>query len=67
VSQFFSAPRTSHRDAVVQILGYLKKASGKGFLYSDCGHTRVDGFSDVDWARSTATTGFYVFLGGNLV
>nr|ABD63108.1 Copia protein, related [Asparagus officinalis] len=34
-------------------------------------HTRVAGFSDADWAKCPfdrrSTTGYYVFLGGNLV
>ena len=47
VSQFLSTPRTTHWDAVFQILKYLK-ASNKGLLYSDYGHTRIVGFSDAD-------------------
>ena len=49
-SQFLSALRSIHWDDVAQILRYLKKALGKGLLYLGCEHTRVIGFSDVDWA-----------------
>jgi len=71
VSQFLSAPRTGHMDAVLRILRYLKKTPGKGLLYSDQGHARVAGFSDADWAGCPidrrSTTGYCVFFGGNLV
>jgi len=50
VNQFLSAPRTIHLEAVIKILGYLKKAPGRGLLYSDHGHIRVACFSNVDWA-----------------
>jgi len=54
----------------VRLIGYLKKALGKGLLYSNCGYTRVAVFSDADWTSSpidkwSATTiGYCVFLGG---
>ena len=50
VSQFLLAPRTTHLEAVVRILRYLKKASRREFFYSDHGNIRVAGFSDADWA-----------------
>ena len=34
VSQFLSAPRTTHWDAIVWILKYLKKVPGKWLMYS---------------------------------
>jgi len=49
VSQFLSAPRTTHLEAVIRVLRYLNKAPGRGFFYSDHGHIRVTGFSDTDW------------------
>ena len=36
VSQFISAPRTSHWDVVVMILQYMKSAPGREHLYPDC-------------------------------
>ena len=48
-----------------------KKAPGLGILYSSQGHTRIECFSDTDWAGSKfdrrSTTGYCVFFGGNLV
>ena len=45
VSQFMSAPRTSHWDVVVMILQYMKSAPGREHLYPDCGHDHITGFS----------------------
>jgi len=71
VSQFLAVLRTTYWDAKIQILRYLKKASGKGLLYLDCENTKVAGFLDADWTGSPvdrqSTIGFCVFLGGNLV
>ena len=38
ISQFMSSPRSTHWDAVVRILKYLKGAPGRGLLYQDHGH-----------------------------
>ena len=66
-----SSPRTSHWAAVIKILRYLKKAPGRGLIYQDHGHRRVEAFSDADWAGSPidrrSTSGYCTFVGGNLV
>jgi len=66
VSQFLSAPRTTHLQVVMRILRYLKKAPKRGLLYSDHGHTRASCFSDADWAGypsdKRSTTGYCLFL-----
>ena len=71
VSQFTSVPTVKHWAGLEQILCYLKKAPGLGILYSSRGHTRIECFSNADWAGSRfdrrSTTGYYVFFGGNLV
>jgi hypothetical protein len=71
VSQFMHAPRTSHLVAVYRILRYLKSAPGKGVLFSNHGHLRLEAFTDADWAGSIddrrSTSGYCTFLGGNLV
>lgn len=60
-----------HWDAVVRILKCLKGAPGRGLVFHDHSHMRVEGFSDADWAGSPtykrSTTGNCVFIGGNLV
>ncbi|XP_071916283.1 uncharacterized protein [Coffea arabica] len=71
VSQYMSNPTVNHWAAVEQNLCYLKGAPGRGILYKNHGHTRIECFSDADWAGSKvdrrSTTGYCVFLGGNLV
>ena len=71
VSQYMSAPMVDHWVAIEQILCYLKRASGRGILYSNRGHNKIECFTDADWAGSKedrrSTSGYYVFVGGNLV
>jgi hypothetical protein len=71
VSQFMASPRTTHWAALEQILCYLKGAPGRGIWYRNHGHTHIECFSDADWAGSKidrrSTTGYCVFVGGNLV
>ncbi|XP_043804430.1 uncharacterized mitochondrial protein AtMg00810-like [Manihot esculenta] len=71
VRQFMSAPMLKHWAALEQILCYLKRTIGLGILYRDHGHTALECFSDVDGVGSKSdrrsTTGYCVFVGGNLV
>ena len=52
-------------------LGYLKATLGKGILFKTGAELDVKGFFDADYVGSLidkrSTTGYYVFLGGNLV
>ena len=49
----------------------MKEPLGHGILYKTHGHTKIECFSDIDWAGSKedrrSTLGYYVFVGGNLV
>jgi len=71
VSQFLEIPRVSHWEAVTHIIWYLKRAPGLGKLYRPNIHLKVDGFTNVNWARSLSdrrsTIGYCAFLGRNLV
>ncbi|KAM7465888.1 hypothetical protein LguiB_013450 [Lonicera macranthoides] len=71
VSQFMSSPTIHHWEVLEQILCYLKGAPGRGILYANHGHSRIEGFSDADWAGSKvdrkSTSGYCIFVGGNLV
>ena len=66
-----SAPTVKHWAALEQILCYLKGTPKLGIFYKDHGHTALECFSDADWARfksdRRSTTGYCVFVGGNLV
>ncbi|GMP30810.1 hypothetical protein CsSME_00005303 [Camellia sinensis var. sinensis] len=52
VSQFIHDSHATHLDAVYRILRYLKSAPGKGILFSNHGHLRLEAFTDADWAGS---------------
>jgi hypothetical protein len=71
VSQFMSAPRYPHWEAVLRIVKYVKLHPGRGLLYRASGHLHVEAFTDSDRAGGPSdgrsTTGYCVFLGGNLV
>ncbi|GAV69780.1 hypothetical protein CFOL_v3_13281, partial [Cephalotus follicularis] len=82
VSQFMSAPRIPHWQAILQIVRYLKRAPGQDLVfrdrrdlhisgYSDPDASKVVGYLDADWAGCPidrrSTSGHCVFLGGNLV
>lgn len=71
VSQFMSSPTVHHGAALEQILCYLKRAPGRGILYENHEHTHIEYFSDAEWAGSKvdrrSTSGYCVFVGGNLV
>ena len=58
-------------DVVEPILRYLKYAIGKGLLFSNHGHLKVDDYIDVDWASSVdnhrSTSRYFTFRGGNHV
>lgn len=71
VSQFMHDPCATHFKAVYHILRYLKSVPGKGILFYNYGHLRLEAFTDADWAGSvddrTPTSGCCTFVGGNLV
>ena len=71
VSQYMSSPTIDNWAVLEHILCYLKGASGRGILYSNHGHNRVECFTDADWAGSKedrrSTSCYCVFVGGNLV
>ena len=66
-----SSPTVDNWADVEHILCYLKRAPRRGFLYSNHGHSRVECFTNVDWAGSKedrrSTSGYCVFVCGNLV
>lgn len=75
VRQFMHCPSEEHMKAVYRILKYLKMAPGKGLLFSK-NHSvtkelEVVGYTDANWAGdktdSRSTSGYFTFIGGNLV
>ena len=71
VSQFMHAPKESHLETVYRILRYLKSTPGRGVLVKRNGSLTLEAYTDADWAGSVIdrrfTSGYYTFLGGNLV
>ncbi|XP_016648225.1 PREDICTED: uncharacterized mitochondrial protein AtMg00810-like [Prunus mume] len=71
VSQFMYFPNEDHMGVVMRILRYLKVTHGKGLIFSKYDHTNVEGYTDADWASSVtdgrSTSGYFTFVGGNLV
>lgn len=71
VSRSMHDPRKGHMDAVFHILRYLKGAPGRGLRFMNNGHLGVEGYYDADWTSCMddrrSTSGYCVFVGGNLV
>jgi len=66
-----TAPRTSHLQAAIHILKYLKNAPGLGLFYPVHNSHRLQAFSDFDWASCNTTrksvTGYCIFYGSCLI
>ncbi|GKA15748.1 putative RNA-directed DNA polymerase [Tanacetum coccineum] len=71
VSRFMHAPNKDHMKAVIRILRYLKSSPGKGLFFAKTGSLEVEGYTDADWAGDKSdgksTSGYFTFVGGNLV
>ncbi|KAK6135902.1 hypothetical protein DH2020_030389 [Rehmannia glutinosa] len=71
LSQFVNSPRTSHWDAVLHLLRYLKGSPSLGLHYSSSSTFTLEAYSDADWASCIdsrkSLTGYCVFLGSCLV
>jgi hypothetical protein len=71
VSQFMHDPHERHLQAVDRILQYLKANPGRGLLFKKNEQLSMEVYTDADYAGSVidrrSTTGYCMFLGGNLV
>ncbi|KAM7513703.1 hypothetical protein LguiA_003286 [Lonicera macranthoides] len=71
VSQFMAAPCSTHFDAVIRILRYLKGTVFHGLHYSSKSSLVLRAYSDVDWAGDPtdrrSITGYCFFLGDSLL
>ena len=71
VSQYLSAPRSTHYAAVLCILRYLKGILFYGIFYSAQSPLILRAFSDTDWAGDPtdrrSTTCYFFLLGSSLI
>ncbi|GFZ16739.1 hypothetical protein Acr_26g0000090 [Actinidia rufa] len=71
VSQFMSAPRSTHYAAILRILRYVKGTLFHGLHFSSQSSLQLCAYSDADWAGilwiDVSTTGFCFFLGDSLI
>ncbi|XP_019055192.1 PREDICTED: uncharacterized protein LOC109115502 [Nelumbo nucifera] len=71
VSQFMSAPRTTHYAVVLRIIRYVKGTLFHGLHYSNSSSLQLIAYSDADWAGDPtdrrSTTGYFFFLGDSLI
>ena len=71
VSQYLSAPRSTHYAAVLHILRYLKGTLFHGLFYYAQSPLFLHAFSDADWARDLtdcrSTIGYCFLLGSSLI
>ncbi|XP_058185841.1 uncharacterized mitochondrial protein AtMg00810-like [Rhododendron vialii] len=71
VSQFVSAPRTTHWAALLRILRYLRGTLHQCLLISSTSSLTLHAYADVDWAGDVndrkSTSGLCVFLGDSLI
>jgi len=71
ISQFMTNPQSSHLQAAICILKYLKNAPGQGLFYPVQNSHRFQAFIDSDWASCSTTrrsiTRYCVFYGHCLI
>ena len=71
ISQFISAPRSTHMEVALRIVRYLKAHPGRGLFYRENGLLCVKAFNDFGLVGCPldrgSTTGYCTFFGGNLV
>jgi hypothetical protein len=71
LSQFLSAPTTTHFNVAMRVLHYLKSCPGRGIFFSRDSSLHLIGFSDADWAGCKDTrrsiSGQCFFIGKSLI
>ena len=69
LSPFMHERHTTHMDAAIRVLQYLKGSPGKGILLSSTSDLHIRGYCDADWGSCPTTrrsvTGYCTFLGTN--
>lgn len=71
LSQFVNSPRSTHWDAAVHMLRYLKGCPSLGLFYPSQNSLTLQAYADADWGTCLDTrksvTGYCIFLGDALI
>lgn len=71
LSQFLAAPTSSHMEAALKLVKYLKQSPGQGILLSSTSYLSLSTYCDADWGGCKASrqslTGFCIMLGQSLI
>ncbi|XP_031249592.1 secreted RxLR effector protein 161-like [Pistacia vera] len=71
LSQFLQQPTVNHWTACKRVLRYVKGTLNHGLLFTKKEHFPLEAYADADWASDVndrrSTSGYAVFIGGNLV
>lgn len=71
LSQFLQAPTVAHWTACKRVLRYIKGTIQHGLLFRRSQTFILEGYADADWASDVSdrrsTSGYSIFLGGNLI
>ncbi|CAA0814951.1 cysteine-rich RLK (RECEPTOR-like protein kinase) 8 [Striga hermonthica] len=71
LSQFVGSPCSSHWDAALHVVRYLKGQPSLGLFYPSCALSTLSAYSDADWGSCPdsrrSLTGYCVFFGKSLI
>ena len=71
LSQFSHSPRSSHYNALIRVLRYIKLCPGEGLFFPANNTAQLTTYCDSDWASCAVTrrsvSGYAVFLGKSLI
>uniref|UniRef100_A0A3Q7G6D1 Reverse transcriptase Ty1/copia-type domain-containing protein n=1 Tax=Solanum lycopersicum TaxID=4081 RepID=A0A3Q7G6D1_SOLLC len=71
LSQFMHAPKSSHMEAALRVVKYVKQAPGFGILMSAKPTNILQGFCDADWGSCInsrrSITGYMIMFGNSLI
>ncbi|XP_019447320.1 PREDICTED: uncharacterized protein LOC109350548 [Lupinus angustifolius] len=71
LAQFMATPTTTHHNAAIKVLRYLKGNPTLGLYFPSNSQIHIKAYSDSDWAFCPDTrrsvTGYYIYLGHSLI